>query len=101
MNTSSKWVLLSFAMGTGWGREVQEPALGLPGRRKEAWHLDGHMAPRLLLGLFCAPEQRDMGPAFPNFASFISSATCLCKGGCLSPSSNALEGLGSSCVAIV
>ena len=38
MNTSRKWVLLFFAMGTGWGREVQEPALGLPGRRKEAWH---------------------------------------------------------------
>lgn len=55
MNTSSKWVLLSFAMGTGWEREVQEPALGLSGRRKEAWHRGGHMAPRLLLVLSVLP----------------------------------------------
>lgn len=34
MNTSSKWVLLSFAVGTGWGREVQEAAPRcLEGRR--------------------------------------------------------------------
>lgn len=81
MNTSSKWVLLSFAMGTGWGREVQEPALGLPGRRKEDWHRGGHTAPRLLLGPFCAPQKRDVGPAFhDNFARVLLAATLASAG---------------------
>lgn len=51
---------------------VQEPALGLPERRKEACHLGGHTAPRLLLGPFCASRQRNTGLAFhDNFANVL------------------------------
>lgn len=51
---------------------MQEPALGLPERRKEACHLGGHTAPRLLLGPFCASRQRNTGLAFhDNFANVL------------------------------
>lgn len=36
MNTSSKWILLSFAMGTGVGAGGSGACARLPGKRKEA-----------------------------------------------------------------
>lgn len=87
MNTSSKWVLLSFAMGTGRGREVQEPAPGLPGRRKARRHLGGHLAPSLLHGPLCPLPQRNRGLAFhDHFAHFYRLAEPLAsarKAACL------------------
>lgn len=76
MNTSSKWVLLSFAMGTGWGREVRELE-GAGGSLASA----GHAAPRLPLGPFCAPRKGDVGPAFPdNFAHVLLAAALASAG---------------------
>lgn len=60
MNTSSKWVLLSLAMGTGWGREVQEPAYA-----RAAWKEEGDLAsgwthgPQTLPWSFlCSPAEK-------------------------------------------
>lgn len=76
MNTSSKWVLLSFAMGTGWGREVQKPALGLPGRSKEAWPgVDTWPLDSSLVLSVLPPGHGDMAPAFrDHFANVLSAA---------------------------
>lgn len=61
------------------------------------------MAPRLLLGPFCAHRQRTRDLAFhDNFANVLSAAPLASvRRGCLSPSSSAWEGLRSSSVAIV
>jgi hypothetical protein len=71
----------------GWGREVQEPAPLLPGRRKEAPHLRGHLTPHSC-GWFLSSLAEGSSSIWLFMMIFCS---CLI--------SNACEGLGNSGVA--
>lgn len=104
MNTSSKWILLSFAMGTGVGAGGSGACAPAAWKEEGSQYLWGHLTPGLPPSVaFGAPWHRESFGVclfLMIFLMFNQRRQLPLSGKVLSPSS-AWKGLRSSTVAIV